>query len=119
MIGRPFSQQDVAGPPPPPAPPPPPPPPPPPLREALFCEVCETAPGLRAPDGAPVAEPPGLSEGAFVAEIGDWELAVVVCPPLTSSCRHETKRKATETTHSSKNRTKPPLQQTRRIDVKA
>lgn len=48
-------------------------------------EVCETAPGLKAPDGAPVADPPGLNDGAFVAEIGDCELAVVVCPPPTNN----------------------------------
>lgn len=70
-MGRPFSQHDeVAG--------------------ALF-EACDIAPGLRAPVGAPVAEPPGLSDGAF-APIGDCALFVVVWPPLTSNCKAENRK---------------------------
>lgn len=69
-MGRPFSQHDdveVGG---------------------AFCDVWETAPGLSAPEGAPVADPPpGLSDGGFAPDIGDWALAVVVCPPPTRSCK--------------------------------
>lgn len=71
-MGRPFSQQEVVAP----------------LPEALppVTEVCDIAPGLRAPLGAPVPlAADGLSEGAFVAEIGDCALAVVVWPPLASN----------------------------------
>lgn len=54
IIGRPFSQQLVAA------------------AGTFVADVCDIAPGLRAPDGAPVPDAPlGLNEGAFVAEIGD------------------------------------------------
>lgn len=53
IMGLPFSQQLVMG-------------------AAFVVDVCERPPGLRAPEGAPVPEPPlGLNDGAFVAEIGD------------------------------------------------
>lgn len=39
---------------------------------AFVAEFCDIAPGLSAPAGAPVPDPPlGLNDGAFVAEIGD------------------------------------------------
>jgi hypothetical protein len=77
-IGRPFSQQAVADPV---------------LFETApllsdvvvpaFCDVCERAPG----DKAPVCVPPlGLSDGGFVSDNGDWALtdavggAVAACP---------------------------------------
>lgn len=54
MMGRPFSQHDDEA-----------------DAAGAFVDVCERDPGLKAPGPAPVAEPTGLSEGAFVAEIGD------------------------------------------------
>lgn len=52
----------------------------------FVADVCDMAPGLNAPLGAPVPlAPDGLSEGAFVADIGDCALAVVVCPPLANN----------------------------------
>lgn len=43
---------------------------------AAFCDVCERAPG----DKAPVCVPPfGLSDGGFVSDNGDWALTDAVC----------------------------------------
>jgi hypothetical protein len=64
-----------------------------------FCDVCDNAPGLSAPDGAPVTEhPPGLNDGAFTPDIGDCALTfvvvvVVVCPPPTNNCKTKQKKK--------------------------
>lgn len=59
-----------------------------------FCDVCERAPG----DKAPVCVTPlGLSEGGFVSDNGDWALtdavgAVAACPRSCAWLREKRER---------------------------